>query len=1089
MKNFLNLVCLLLKQHRKKMIVMRNTVLILLISALQVFATGSYAQTKTISLAMNDASIRDVLYAIQNQSEFYFLYNSELIDVTKKVDITIEEEKVDAILTRLFDKNEVDFLIKDRYIVLTPVGGNVELFAIQQQPAVSGIVTDESGQPLPGVTVVVKGTTQGTVTNADGEYALRDIPEDATLQFSFVGMRKEEVEVGNQTNINVEMVVDAIGLEEVVAVGYGTVRKRDLTGSVTSVQAETLENAASPNIVQALQGVMPGLSVTTNSSSAEQNAILRVRGEQSITASNNPLIILDGIPWEGNLSEIPTADVQSIEVLKDASSTAIYGARGANGVIIITTKKGKIGKTTVSIRSSYGALQLAKKPNVYNGEQFYAYKLDYHQGDPENVFTQTELDNYAAGISTDWVDLVTRTGQQQEHTLTLSGGGENHLFFISGNFMDTKGIAKNDDFSRYSFRLNFQKDLSDWLRFATNTSMVYLDRDGRPAEFEDAIRMNPLTTPFNEDGSIKIYHWPEDPFFTNPLGPLNVQDINRDSKVFANNYFDVDIPFIKGLNYRLNTGLTFRYANQESYWDDKTSQGFTAGGVSDVTNRTDISALVENIINYEKLFGDHSIKFTGLYSYQWDEYKTRRVRAEGFPSHVLTTYQASSGSLINPTSNLTQMGLVSQMARLNYIYKGKYLFTSTVRRDGYSGFGENTKYGVFPSFALSWNLSEENFIAENFDWIEQLKLRTSWGESGNQAIGAYSTLSRLANRDYLTGNTGTTTATGYVPSKLANPDLGWETTKSWNVGLDFIIFNGRLGGSMDVFKSNVSDLLLNRQISAVFGIPGSEITENIGKTENKGLEFSLNGTPVQTRDFTWNLTLNYSASRNKIVDLYGDGKDDVLNGWFIGEPINVAYVYGFEGIWQLDDNIEDSAQPFAEPGFVKATDKNGDGEITPEDRIIRDVNPDFIAGLNSNFKYKNLSLNLLFSGVVGGLKSFNYTNLALAWDYRRNHYDYFDFWTPDNPTNKYPANRLNVNLNPTASMLEDASFVRLKDVRLAYDLSQVAKELINLSKLSIYFNVNNVFTLTNWPGIDPELSNQESIPLQRTYVMGLNVEF
>ncbi|MBN2638262.1 MAG: TonB-dependent receptor [Bacteroidales bacterium] len=1065
---------------------MRIGLFIFLVSVFQAVGSVGYSQSTKITLKSEALSLVDVLSKIEDQSEYRFIYDKSQIDLDRKAQIDFEEVTVKEVLEELFVKNGVDYQMVGNQVILK----NSRSHLLQQQRTISGKVTDSSGAPLPGVTVLVKGTMQGTVTDFDGNYSISNVPGTGTLVFSFVGMRSQEIVIGNQSSIDVVMEQDAIGIEEVVAIGYGTMKKSDLTGSIASVQTETLENAASPNIVQALQGVMPGLSVSINSSNAEQNAILRVRGEQSITASNNPLIILDGIPWDGNLSEIPTADVQSIDVLKDASSTAIYGARGANGVIIITTKKGKIGKTTVSIRSSYGALQLAKKPKVYNGDEFYNYKLDYHQADPEVVFSQTELDNYAAGISTDWVDLVTRTGQQQEHTLTLSGGGENHLFFISGNFMNTKGIAKNDDFSRYSFRLNFQKDLSDWLRFATNTSMVYLDRDGRPAEFDDAIRMNPLTTPFNEDGSIKIYHWPEDPFFTNPLGPLNVQDLNRDSKLFTNNYFDIDIPFIKGLNYRLNTGLTFRYANQETYWDDQTVQGFTAGGVSDVSNRTDISALVENIINYEKLIGDHSIKFTGLYSYQWDEYKTRRVRAEGFPSHVLTTYQESSGALINPTSNLTQTGLVSQMARLNYSYKGKYLFTSTARRDGYSGFGENTKYGVFPSFALSWNLSEENFIAENFDWIEQLKLRTSWGESGNQAIGAYSTLSRLANRDYLTGSTGTTTATGYVPSRLANPGLGWETTKSWNVGLDFIIFDGKLGGSMDVFKSNVNDLLLNREISPVFGIPGSEITENIGKTENRGLEIKLYGTPVKTQDFEWNLSLNYSASRNKIVDLYGDGKDDLLNRWFIGEPISVYYDYAFGGVWQLDDNIEDSAQPYAEPGFAKVIDTNGDGEITPEDRmILGQTFPDFEAGLNSNFKYKNFTLNLFFSGVVGIEKPVDFSHLANAWDYRKNHYDLWDFWTPDNPSNEYPANRLNVNANPHAPIFKDASFVRLKDVRLGYDLSQVGRELINLSKLSIYFNVNNVFTLTKWPGIDPELRNQESIPLQRTYVIGLNVEF
>ncbi|WP_162417489.1 SusC/RagA family TonB-linked outer membrane protein [Cyclobacterium roseum] len=1020
-----------------------------------VFANREIRDSPLITLESNGGSLYDLLVSIATQTNLRFKQVNETIHV--------KESEREELIT-LVEYEEI---------------------------TISGTVSDENGEPMPGATITVEGTSTGTVSDIDGDFSI-DVDEGAVLVVSFIGYQSRRITVSNQSQIDVQLELDESSLEEVVVVGYGTQRKADVTGSVASVGSETLENAASPNIVQALQGVMPGLSVSINSSSAEQNASIRIRGEQSITASNNPLIVLDGIPWGGNLSEIPSADVKSIDVLKDASATAIYGSRGANGVILITTNKGRVGETRVSIRSSFGYNQLAKKPNMLNGEKFYDYKLEYLDAEPDMALTSTEIENYNAGISTDWIDHATRLGQQQQHTLTLSGGGENHLFFISGNFLNTEGIAKNDEFSRYSLRLNFQKDLSEWLRFATNTSMTYLDRDGIPANFGRAVRMNPLITPYNEDGTINLYPWPEDPFYYNPLSPLNAQDLNRDHKLFTNNYFDIDIPFIKGLNYRINTGLTFQYINQETYYNNQTVNGFTSGGYSDVSNRVNISSLVENIINYQKLIGDHSIRFTGLYSFQWDEYKIRAIQSEGFPNHVLTTYQASSGALINPRSNLNQSGLVSQMARLNYAYKGKYLLTSTVRRDGYSGFGENTKYGVFPSVALSWNMSEENFIAENFDWIEQLKLRASWGKSGNQAIGAYSTLSRLANRNYLTGSNGTTTAPGYVPRRLSNPDLGWETTQNWNLGLDFIILNGRISGNIDVFKSNVKDLLLDRRISANFGIPGSEITENIGKTENKGLEIGLKGTPVQTSDFAWNLALNYSASRNKIVELYGDGEDDLLNRWFIGEPINVYFDYGWGGVFQLDDNIEGSAQPNAQPGWVKIIDKNEDGEITERDRmILGQTFPDFVAGLNSNFRYKNLSLNLFFSGVVGIEKPNNLGDPEMgANQYRANNWDLWDHWRPDIPSTKYPANKAGANLLPSrVPRFADASFVRLKDVRLAYDLSQVGKDLIILKSLKIYFNVNNVFTITNWSGIDPELSNQESIPFQRTYVMGLNVGF
>ncbi|WP_209330778.1 SusC/RagA family TonB-linked outer membrane protein [Lunatimonas salinarum] len=1059
-------------------------------------AWNGNAQVKNIeevkvSLFLEDVKIERVFRELEKSTGYNFVFTNKELREIPNVEVRSDENSLYSVLQSLATQTNLNFKQVDYNIHVKKSEKNsaLPIEKIEADITITGTVTDEKGEPIPGATVFVAGTNLGTVTDIDGKFNI-NVEVGDEIRVSFIGYETQSIKVGNQTQLTIYLKEDQSLMQEVVVVGYGTQRKADITGSVASVGSEALENAASPNIVQALQGVMPGLSVSINSSNAEQTANITIRGEQSITASNNPLIVLDGIPWAGNLSEIPSADVKSIDVLKDASSTAIYGARGANGVILITTNKGNRGQARVSIRSSNGIVQLAKKPDLMNAEQFYNRKLEYLETDPDVAFTQTELENYAAGNSTDWIDIITRMGQQQEHTLSLSGGGDSHLFYISGNFLKTQGIAKNDNFSRYSLRLNFEKDLTDWLRFGTNTSLVYLDRDGVPADFGAAFRMNPLTTPFNEDGTIKIFPWPEDVFFNSPLGGLNAQNYDRDHNLFSNNYFDIDIPFIKGLNYRINTGITYGQLTQETYWDDQTPQGLANRGVSDVSNRNTIRTLVENILNYEKIIGDHTIRLTGLYSFQSDENKMRRVRAEGFPGHVLTTYQENAGTLINPSSSLTQTGLVSQMVRLNYSLKGKYLVTSTMRRDGFSGFGDDTKFGAFPSVALGWNISEENFIANNFNWIQLLKLRASWGKNGNQAIGAYRTLSRLSENHYLGGSTGTTTATGYVPNRLANPRLGWETTSTWNAGIDFMLLNGRLGGSFDVFKSNVSDLLLDRRISSIFGIPGSEITENLGRTENKGLEFGINGKAIQTQNFEWNLALNYSAARNKIVALYGDGQNDLLNRWFIGEPINVYYTYDFGGIWQLDDNIGESAQPNAKPGWVKVVDTNGDGEITPEDRVIRGQTfPDFVGGLNSNFKYKNLSLNLFFSGVIGIERPNELGNPGLTWEYRRNNINTWDYWTPENPTNRYPANKINVNANPGAPLFEDASFVRLRDLRVAYDLSQVAKRLLNVSSFNISFNVNNVFTLTNWTGVDPELSDQESIPLQRIYVMRVNIGF
>ncbi len=976
----------------------------------------------------------------------------------------------------------------------------ISLSSFAQNKTITGKVKGDDATALPGVTVLIKGTTQGTVTDANGNFSIPNVPENATLQFSFIGMKSKNVLVAGKSNLDIVLQTSDIGLDEVVVVGYGSQKKSDITGAVGSVSRERLEQIPNTNFAQALQGAIPGVTISTNSASAEGGDMsILVRGRNSIEASNSPLIVLDGIPYNGSISEINPEDIESIEVLKDASSAAIYGSRGANGVILVTTKRGKIGKPTISYNGYYGIQEIASLPDVMDGEQFWDFK---NTRNPEQL-TDSEREVYESGEFTDWIDVTTRTGKKQQHTLSLSGGTEKMNYFVSGTYLDVEGVAVGDDFQRYSTRFNFSADVTDWFSIGSNTQLSLADRSGFAPNWSGgtagAYWMNPLTKAFDENGDVTVYPWPEDIYWGNPLAGTLADSKDKRYSVFTNNYATIKLPWVPGLQYKLNTGVEYSNRDRASYYGRDTKQGLESGGESDTRSRTDNDYIVENILSYTKDFGKHSLFATALYSYQNSTYEEHRTEAQGFPNDVLTWFQASTASLVTPSSGYSNTTILSQMLRLNYSYDSRYLLTLTGRRDGFSGFGTNRKWGTFPSVALGWNIANESFF-ESVDFMNQLKLRASYGENGNQAVGPYETLARLSERSYLDG---TSTAPGYRPTKLGNPDLGWETTKSYNLGVDFGFFDGKLAGSIDAYNSNTSDLLLDRSISPVHGI--TSITENIGEVKNQGIELMINSYNIQNDDFTWTTSATFSYMKNEIVSLYGyldeDGNeiDDIGNRWFIGEPIRVNYGREFDGIWQLDDDIENSAQPDAIPGDAKIVDQitvdtdgdgipdEADGIINDDDRIIQgQLDPKLLWSLTNTVNYKAFTLTFFFHGVHGNQKS-NSLKTDNVWSSRRNTTQK-DWWTPDNPTNEWIANSED-NQTHGASFIEDAGFVRLKDVTLSYDLPTSLTSKIGFNKLRVYASGRNLLTFTNYGGLDPELSGDRDIPLQREYLVGLILGF
>jgi TonB-linked SusC/RagA family outer membrane protein len=944
-----------------------------------------------------------------------------------------------------------------------------------QNISITGVVKDENGGVLPGVTVLLKTTTTGTTTNGDGKYTLTVPDGNGILIFSYIGYATEEVPINKRSTIDVSLVPDIKALSEVVVVGYGTQKRSDLTGSVASIPAQRLEQVPNNNFAQALQGSVPGVNITTNSAGAEQNDVsILIRGRNSITASNNPLIVWDGVPYSGSISDINPTDIESIEVLKDASATAIYGSRGSNGVILITSKRGREGKPTITYDGSYGIQQMANLPDWLNGEEFYLFK----EARQASSLTPSEKEIYANGSWVNWMDLATRTGQRHQHTLSVAGGTENTKYYISAALMDVKGIAINDDFSRYSTRINLETAVTKWLKLGTNTQLSLSNRSGEGPSWGSIFLTNPLTKAYEEDGSLSIYPWPEYIINDNPLSPTLHNNEDKTYKVFTNNYLDISFPFLPGLTYRLNTGVEFTNRDWATYQGRNVRVGLENGGIANTENNVRNNVIIENIVSYQRQFNRHNLYITGLYSYQQDRSRMQGISSRGFPNDILTWHQAQVGKLVQPRSNFSEEDLISQMLRINYGYDSRYLLTLTGRRDGYSGFGSETKYGIFPTIALGWNIFNEAFM-KNIRQLNELKLRVSYGQNGNQAVGPYRTLSRMREEPYLNG---TATAPGYVPSRLGNPNLGWETTTSFNVGLDYALLNNRIKGTLDYFNAHTEGLLLERQISSVHGI--STITQNIGKTNNRGIELGLTSYNIQGKEFTWFTNANFSMVKNKIVDLYGNGKDDVLNRWFVGQPIRVNYGLVFDGVWQLNDDYDNAHQQNAEPGFLKIKDVNGDNTITDQDRIVQgQIDPVYIWGLNNTLSYKNFTLYFLFQGMHGHQRFNPLRADDVGDDIVRNTLKQ-NWWTPDNPTNEHFANHRRAN-SQLVGIIEDLGFVRFKDISLSYDISSNLLSKIGMRRTKIYVSGRNMATFTRWTGLDPELNDQLNVPLQKEYVVGL----
>lgn len=1015
-----------------------------------VFATREIRNSPLVSLESNGGSLYDLLVSIGSQSHLSF----------KQVDGNIHVKKSD----------KISVTTKVYYEDLT----------------VSGAVTDKNGEPIPGVTVSIPGTSIGTATDLDGKYSL-SVPEESTLIFSFIGYETQSVVLGTQSIINVVLSEDISSLDEVVVVGYGEQKKSDITGSVASIPKERLEMVPIINVAQAIQGSIPGVMVQNTSAGAEPTQNIMVRGRNSIAANNSPLVVVDGVPYGGNLSDINPNDIESIEILKDASASAIYGSRGANGIILITTKSGNAGELKISYNGFYSVQDPTNVPDILNGEEFYQFKM----ARAPHMMTIPEQEIYESREWVNWYDEILQTGFTHNQHVSVSGGTQKTQFFMSGGLLDVKGITLNDNYLRGISRVNVETKINDWLSLGTRSQFSYDDQSGNSPSWADARSTNPLVKPYDENGNPTIYPWEGMPQQGNPLEGLLFDNKNESFQINLNNFAVINIPKIEGLSYRINTGFNFIFRDQATYKGRDTRTGLEVQGEAETSRYRYNSTLIENILSYKKNIDNHSIFGTALYSFESNKSSSNNLLARGFENDHLTYYAAEQANFISPNYNLNESYLISQMLRVNYAFDSRYLVTVTGRRDGFSGFGKSTKWGIFPSIALGWNIGYEDFFTFK-DVISELKLRASYGLNGNQAVGSYQSITRLGEYHYVDSKE---TAPGYRPTILGDPNLAWESSRTFNVGLDMGFLNNRFVANVDIYETSTTDLLLNRIISSVHGI--SSLTTNIGETNNKGVEFSILSRNIITPAFSWTTNGNISANKNKIVSLYGildeDGQeiDDYANNWFIGQPISANYDFDVIGTWQLDE-VDEATKWGSVPGQVKIDDINGDYKLDNDDRkILGQEDPVLMWGLTNTFTLKNFTLNVFIHGMHGITKSNSLMNDHVLEEVRNNTIKK-DWWTPNNPTNEWYGNWLGADVMggilARNRIYQNASFVRIKDVSLSYLFPQ-SNILGVFNNVRVAGTGRNLYTFTNWIGLDPELSSQTSIPLQRELVLSLNVSF
>ncbi len=1086
-KNYENRIFSLKKDLFKILIAMKFAILFILLTTTQLFATV-YSQNTKLSLNLNNATIIDIFENIENNSEYKFLYHDDLVKNEVQANVSFKNQRIEEILDDVLKGTSSTYtILENNLIVISPIDGK-----IVQNGEVKGNVTSNSGETLIGVNVYVKGTTIGTITDFNGNFVL-DVPStDATLVFSFIGYNTKEVALEGQLTVNVTLNEDVVGLDEVVVVGYGSVKKSDLTGALSQVKSEEISAYPALGVSQALQGRAAGVQISSNNGEPGAGVKIRIRGGTSINSSSDPLYVVDGFPG-GTLP--PPEDIETIEILKDASATAIYGSRGANGVIMVTTKRGKAGKTRIEVSSSYSFQKEIDRFDLLNAQQMaeYVNESRINSGvDPSNV-PYPNPSSY--GVGTDWQDEVFQTGGIQNYQLSFSGGNDHVRYYVSGVIYDQKGLVINSDYERYSITSNIDISPSDRFKFGANIFASREEKKGvRTQEgssgtnnagvVSSAFRFEPTQSVYDENGNYTLatLNDPHD----NPVAVAR-ELVNEDvaDRIQANFYGEYVL--LPELKLRATLGANILNSRNGDYTPTTLNAAKNRGGLGSIYGDKNTNLISENYLTYDKTFGNHLISFMGGYSYQSFENSNWTARAAGFITDAGLYWNLGQGSELQaPSSEITKSELSSFYGRLNYKLLERYILTFTARYDGSSRFAKNNKWAFFPSGAIAWNIANEPFM-KDVHQFDQLKFRASYGVTGNQAISPYQSLAKFGS--VLTIVDGAI-VNAVRPTTVANENLTWESTEQTNIGLDIGLLDMRLLINADYYMMTTSDLLFSQPLPQYSGY--SSLLSNIGKVENKGFELSITSVNIDS-ELKWETSFNISTNKNKILEL-PDGKDIFYNagpGHMVGlgntgvlregQPVGSFYGYTYEGVLQTDGEAL-PGNPEQVAGGEKFKDISGfddegnqdyipDGEISSADRgIIGNPHPDFIWGLDNSFSYKGFDLNIFFQGSQGNdLYSFSMMELDLMSGQNNATTDALNRWTPSNTNTDIPGARSRARISSTR-WVYDGSYIRLKNLSFGYNFSKSVLNRYGIGSLRVYVSAQNLLTFTDYPGLDPEVN-------------------
>ena len=1118
---------------------MKLSLFLMLIAIFQLSAKNAYSQSVALSFSVENTSIEDVLDRIEQETEFSFLLLDKSLETDKLVSIKANESSIEQVLDNLFKNSNIRYRVVDRQIILMEKVSDTTIIQ-QNNKRITGKVVDEKGEPIIGANIVEKGTTNGTITDIDGQFSL-EVSGNSILFISYIGY--DPIEIRASDNLSISMKEDLKALDEVVVIGYGSAKKSDLTGAISSIKTESIAQQGPRNVQDILRANAAGLNIGL-ATDAKAEASMAIRGKGTLASNSDPLIVLDGVIYEGTLADINPQDISNVDILKDASSAAVYGAKAANGVIVLTTKKGKTGKPIINANANIAIAQSASQPKILDEVGFMKFRQDYNEGRNSDAylaqfpqiftnpfdlngvnqldwynydqktpvssvtdeqlltqwlsrlnFTIPEMQNYFAGNITKWDDLVFQTALQQDYTVSVSNATDHTSQYISLNWVDREGIIDGDKYQTFRARVNVESKVTPFLTVGVNAQYAYRNEGFLKSLWGQMTMISPYGSN-NIDDPESIYQRlptgldPVNPFYDNLYTDLKDVKHNINAKI----YTLLSLPF--GIEYTMNFIPYYHFSEYFKHYSSKGDNWKAIGGQSTRQHSKRFNWQIDNIINWKKEFlNAHKVEVTLLANAEKAQYWYTEANAKAYsPNDVLGYHRLQAGGVPTVSSNDTYQTGDAQMGRVFYSFENKYMLTTSVRRDGFSAFGKKNPHAVFPAVALGWVFTQEKFMRKTENWLNYAKLRFSWGENGNREIGQYAALAQMVSglRPYI-DQSGTvyTTSQIYV-NTMANYNLKWERTASYNLGLDFSFLNDLLSGSLEVYTAKTNDLLVNRALPNITGF--TSVTSNLGQLQNRGMEVTVNANIINNKDFSWTATGNFSLNRRKINKLYGDmvdvldekgdiigqkEADDETNGWFIGQDPDRIWAYERDGVWQLDE--KETAKIYGcQPGDFKYIDQNNDGIMNNKDKVFQGYKtPRFRWTLRNEVKYKDFSFSALFYSFWNYYDAHQRAANNHSFPDRTSDYD-FPRWTSTNPINDYAR----IGSKNLGTNWVNKSFIRLENVSISYN---VPKEIIQrafVQNLRLSMSVQNPLVWApHWDFWDPEGGSVTP----RTFTFGLSV--